>query len=266
VADADLDAAVAALDLLAPSGFEAVLAGPQVASGRGHTVARALGPEGTPVVIRPVLHGGLFGGMLGGALVDPGRARRELAVTAALRAAGAPVPRPAFAAARRAHGPVWHALVATVREDAPDALAWLETGPGAVRRAAAAAAAGRALRRFHDAGGRHADLHVKNLLVREPGGAAGLEDNGVGANQVEVVVVDLDGAARGDPPDPARRMRELARLYRSLRKRGVADAVGADALRRFLGAYVAGDAALGAALARHWPRARRRVALHALRY
>jgi aminoglycoside phosphotransferase (APT) family kinase protein len=115
------------------------------------------------------------------------------------------------------------------------------------RIAACAAAAGRAVRAFHDAGGHHADLHLKNLLV-QPG--------------ERVLVIDLDRAKVGDPPPAARRMRELMRLYRSLIKRQVFDRVGARGRAAFFDAYTDGDPQLSAALLEGWPRERRRVARH----
>lgn len=251
-----LAADLEALGWLAPEGFERMDDGHggEGDRGRGATACVALPRAGVTILVRPVLHGGVLGGLLRGALHSPERAFRELAVTAALRDAGAPVPRPALAAARRA-GLAWRARVATVFEaDAPDVVAFLARGPSPERVLRAAEACGRAIRRFHDAGGTHADLHVKNLLVRET-------DAGF-----EVVVVDLDGAGFGEPPDAARRMRELARLHRSVLKRGLTDRVGFEANRALLHGYVGDDGALGAALSRHWPRERRRVAVHALGY
>lgn len=257
-----LSADFEALGWLEPDGFDRIEGGgaresgrsARGESGRGATVRCELPRSGTTILVRSVLHGGLLGGLLGGALGSPERAFRELAVTAALREAGAPVPRPALAAARRT-GIAWNARVATVFEpDAPDVVAFLATGPSPATVARAAEACGRAIRRFHDAGGTHADLHVKNLLVRAVG------------EGFEAIVVDLDGAEIGEPPDPARRMHELARLYRSALKRGLTDRIDFEANRALLHGYVGEDNALGAALSRHWPRERRRVAVHALGY
>ncbi|HKJ24630.1 MAG TPA: lipopolysaccharide kinase InaA family protein [Myxococcota bacterium] len=244
-----------ALGWLGPGGFERIGSGGVLGeTGRGETVRCALPRSGVTIVVRSVLHGGLFGGFLRGALRSPERAFRELAVTAALREAGAPVPQPALAATRRA-GLAWNARVATVFEpDAPDVVAFLARDPAPAAIVRAAEACGRAVRRFHDAGGTHADLHVKNLLLRAAGEA------------FEAIVVDLDGAGFGEPPDAARRMHELARLHRSARKRGLGDQIGFEANRALLHGYVGSDAALGAALSRHWPRERRRVAVHALGY
>jgi hypothetical protein len=202
-----------------------------------------------------VRHGGLLAGVLGRALLGLSRPIRELRVTAALGAAGAPVPTPVLVVGERLAGPVWTAAVGTVHEeDARDGVAFLETGPDRARRLSAAAAAGRAVRRFHDAGGRHFDLHVKNLLFREtPEGT-------------EALVIDLDRARLVPRISASRRMTELMRLYRSLLKRGLLPSVGARGCARFFGAYVGGDRALRRALLAHLPREQRRVRLHAFAY
>lgn len=245
---------VAAAGWNGPAGFETLLAGEPLAAGRGATLACALPVSGGTCIVRRVLRGGLLGGTLGDRLTSPARAFEELRVTAELFGAGAPVVRPVLAAARR-RGPFWNAVVGTVlEEDAADVLVWMGSDPDRPRILRAVEACARAIRRFHDAGGRHADLHVKNLLVRERGDAC------------DAVIVDLDGARSGEAPDAARRMKELARLHRSVLKRGLADRIDHEAHRAFLAAYVAGDTGLGVDLGRHWPRERRRVAIHALRY
>jgi 3-deoxy-D-manno-octulosonic acid kinase len=250
-----LEADFEALGWLESGGFDRIGgAGTRGGSGRGETARCELPRSGVTIVVRSVLHGGLFGAVLGGTLVSPERAFRELAVTAALHDAGAPVPQPALAAARRT-GLAWNARVATVFEpDAPDVVAFLARDPSPATVARAAEACGRAIRRFHDAGGRHADLHVKNLLIRTMG------------EGFDAIIVDLDGAEFGDPPDASRRMHELARLYRSALKRGLTDRIDFEANRSLLHGYVGEDHTLGASLSRHWPRERRRVAAHALGY
>ena len=55
-------------------------------------------------------------------------------------------------------------------------------------RPASARAVGAAIRRFHDAGGEHADLQVKNLLIDERDGRS------------EVLLIDLDRARAAGPP------------------------------------------------------------------
>jgi hypothetical protein len=163
------------------------------------------------------------------------------------------VPRAVFVAARRRWGAFWTAGVATVHEEGSvDGVAFLGGAPGAERRLRACAAAGAAVRRLHDAGVRHGDLHVKNLLLREVG------------DRTETLIVDLDRARAAAGADARARMAEIMRLYRSLVRRGLADTLGPEGCQRFLDAYTRGDPRLRAALLAHLPRERRRLARHAL--
>lgn len=207
------------------------------------------------VALRGLRRGGWLGPVLGTRLAGPTRPFRELVATARLRAAGAPVPRPIFALAWR-RGIAWHAALGTgFVEGAIDAAELLASAPSRQRLHAAARAAGRALRRFHDAGGSHPDLHLGNLLVRECGGTP------------EVLIIDLDGASADAIPGAAQRMEQLMRLHRSLHKRDLLRAAGGDrASVCFLHAYVAGDRTLRGALLAHLPAEQRRLARHALLY
>jgi len=224
-------------------------------SGRAATAILALPDRAERVHLRPVRHGGLLGPLWRGAILGIARPADELRATAHLFAAGAPVPRPVLVAARRARGPFWTAVVGTQHvEGARDGIAWLASQPSRADLVRGARAAGAAIRHFHDAGGSHADLQIKNLLLREREGAA------------EVLVIDLDRARAGTPPGPARRMRELMRLVRALHKRGLAEQVGARGCAAAFSAYCAGDRALRHALLAHLPRERRRLARHARAY
>jgi len=246
---------VLALGLLAPGGLERWLASaPSAGEGRAATALASLPGGGPRVVVRRLRHGGWLGPLLGERYLDAERAARELELTARLRALGAPVPEPVFALAQR-RGLLFGLALATLYEEgAVDALAFLASAPDEGRVLRAASAFGAAVRRFHDAGGRHADLHVKNLLLRETRAGA------------DAIVIDLDRGAVATAPDPARRARELGRLWRSLAKRGVAAQVGERGVAAFLSAYCAGDRALREALGRHLPAERRRAALHGLLY
>jgi 3-deoxy-D-manno-octulosonic acid kinase len=254
VVRADWHEAVRRLALLAPGGLERwIAAAPSGGSGRAATALVGL-PGGPRVVVRRLRHGGLLAPLLGDRYASPARVLREIDATARLRDAGAPVPEPVLALARR-RGIAFSLALATVYEEgAVDALSFLASGPEEERVLRAAAAVGGALRRFHDAGGRHPDLHVKNLLLRETRAGA------------EAIVIDLDRGRAGAPPAPAARAAEIGRLGRSLLKRRVDERVGERGAAAFLAAYCAGDRALRDALMRHFPAERRKARLHALLY
>jgi tRNA A-37 threonylcarbamoyl transferase component Bud32 len=253
--DAALAEPFAALGWPQWSAVERALHGGAAGSGRTATAILALPTRAERVHLRPVRHGGLLAPIWRGAIWGVARPVAELRATAQLRAAGAPVPRPVLVVARRANGPFWSAVVGTEHvEGARDGIAWLAAKPASAELVRGARAAGAAIRRFHDAGGSHADLQIKNLLVRDRDGA------------IEVLVIDLDRARASAPPDPARRMLELMRLVRALHKRGLAAQVGARGCAAGFSAYCGGDRALRRALLAHLPRERRRLARHAWAY
>jgi 3-deoxy-D-manno-octulosonic acid kinase len=231
------------------------LRAPDEPHGRGPTIVVPIPGSDSRLHLRPVRHGGWFGGVLGNAMLGLRRPIDELRVTASLAERGAPVPSPALVIAERS-GPFWNATVGTVFEpDTVDGIAFLSGSPdrGAVIRAAAAA--GRAVSCFHRQGGSHADLHIGNLLIRiKPDG------------ETEVVVIDLDRARDLEPVDSSQRMRELMRLQRSLIKRRFVQTVGARGLARFLAEYTGGDRRLRRELLSHLGRERLRIALHAVLY
>jgi 3-deoxy-D-manno-octulosonic acid kinase len=244
------------LPWLEPDGLERLFATSEVgAAGRDPTARIEVPGASDSVVLRRLLHGGLLGPLLGGAFLGLGRPLRELTVTATLRRAGAPVPRPALVVGRRLWGPLWRSAVGTLHEpDTVDALAFLQDRPEPARVLRVCAAVGRAVRRFHDAGGRHADLHVKNLLVRECDDA------------VQAVVIDLDKARVTPGLTPGERMSQIMRLFRSLLKRGVFPSVGPRGCARFFGAYCGDDRLLRRALWSRVDRELRVVALHSWHY
>ncbi len=242
------------LGLLEPDGLARLLAraepGPR---GRARTARVALA-DARWLLFRPVRHGGVHARAWGDRWLGIGRPFAELRVAARLLAAGAPVARPALVAGERRRG-LWRTAVATWYEPCTlDAGTFLAGAPDAARIARAAAAAGAALRSFHDAGGRHRDLHAGNLLVRED------------ATGAAVLLVDLDRARCGSPPRSSARFAEMMRLYRSLAKRGLTAALGPRGCVAFLRAYTRSDRRLRHALLRHLPRERRRLALHRIGY
>ena len=245
---------VTGLRLLESGGLQRALANPTGPRGRCATAIVPLTGSNLRLHLRPFRHGGWLGSLRGHALVGLGRPIAELRTTLTLAAWGAPVPTPALVAAQRV-GPLWSVTLGTIFEEgALDAAVWLASTPSRDRLLRAAAAAGSAIRRFHDAGGRHRDLHIGNLLVRERAGTA------------EVLVVDLDRARVAKSVRPARRMRELMRLHRSLVKRRQIEAIGVRGFSRFLESYTRGDRRLRDQLLSHLPRERLRTALHAAGY
>jgi hypothetical protein len=254
VVEAALEPAAEALGLLEDDALERAFAAP-AGRGRAPTALLEIAPGGPRLHLRRLVHGGVLGPLLGASFLGMDRPLAELDVTQRLREAGAPVPRPALALGRRRLGPLRACAVATYFEEATrDAAGFLAAAPDARAIQRAAVAAGQAVRRFHDAGGRHADLHVKNLLLREEAGGVGC------------VVVDLDKARVASDPTPAERMTELMRLFRSLVKRGLLDRVGARGCARFFSAYCGDDRRLRAAMRRRLRAELRRVALHRVGY
>jgi hypothetical protein len=242
------------LGLVAPDALERAFAAPS-GEGRAPTSLLSVAATGARLHVRRLVHGGVLGPLLGTRFLGFARPLAELEVTQRLRDAGAPVPRPAFALARRVAGPLRHLAFATYFEEGTeDAAAFLAAKPDSARLDRALVAAGRAIRVFHDAGGRHADLHVKNLLLREAAGATAC------------IVIDLDKARTASDATPAERMAELMRLFRSLVKRGFLDAIGARGCARFFTAYCGDDRRLRAAMHRRLLPELRKVELHRVGY
>ena len=255
IVDAGFADAVRRLGLLERGVLEDLIRNGSVGGGRVPNAVVPLPGRPERLHLRAFHHGGLLGQLRGDRLLGLGRPLSELRVSARLRAAGAPVARPLLVAGRRCAGPLWRAVVGTLHEEAAiDGGAFLAAPPDALRLLRAARATGAAVRRLHEAGGRHADLHVGNILLREHGGGT------------EALLIDFDRARIGDRPGPRARMAEIMRLYRSLLKRGLLETLGAAGCRAFLAGYTGGDRTLRRALLRHLPRERRRIAIHRLGY
>jgi 3-deoxy-D-manno-octulosonic acid kinase len=198
--------------------------------GRGKPVSFPVpGDPPLRVLARRYLRGGLLRGVASGLFPGAGRFLRELRVAAELSRAGAPVPEPlglvvVEAGAGTAKG--W--FLSREIEGAEDLRSvLLRLLPGDPARRAALEAAGRAVRRLHDAGALHADLHVKNVLLPKEGG--------------EAVIVDLDGARlleKGLTRD--QRAAQIQRLDRSLVKLDVKAGVSVSRVdrRRLVLAYM----------------------------
>lgn len=247
------------LKLHEPGGLQKLLtsrSASRQSGGRAGSWQIELPKSGRRIHLRPIAHGGLLRRLTGRRLLGLGRPLAELEVTAQLLARGVAVPEPVGIVARR-RGLFWEASLATGFEvGSASGGAFLCSGTRRSRVIEASRAAGRAIRGFHDAGARHPDLHVDNLLVLEA------DDS----QSPRVVVIDLDGVRIVRKVAARRRMAELMRLYRSLRKRRLLGAGSARVCAAFFGAYCAGDRALRSALLANVRREQLRIAAHALAY
>jgi len=231
--------------------FRASFAAPRVRGDPGIVLSLADLPR--PLHLRRLRHGGALGDLLGERFAGIGRAQHEIEVNRRLEQARAPVPTPVCALAYRRRGISFSQLaVGTLYEEGSEnAAEFLARAPGEAQVSRICRAAGEAIRRFHDAGGRHADLHLGNLLITR--GEA-------------LRVIDLDRCRFGSAPGATRRMRELMRLRRSLTKRGLEAGIGDAGFCLFFDSYAHSEEPLRRELLRSLRRERRRMRLHSWRY
>ncbi|MGH8273035.1 MAG: 3-deoxy-D-manno-octulosonic acid kinase [Gammaproteobacteria bacterium] len=174
-------------------------AGEPVGKGRGQVVSAG---EGGRWVLRHYHRGGFPGRFIRDAYFWHGaqatRPVRELRVLSELFAHGAPVVRPVAARVLRA-GLLYRGDILTERVSDARTLGACATelGPEDWKRI------GKAIRRFHEAGGWHADLNAHNILVAPS----------------DVFIIDLDHGRLVTPGAQSQR-RNLERLERSLVKLG----------------------------------------------
>lgn len=190
-------APLAALDRFRPSGHV----------GRGRPHALELGGE--RIVAKSMRRGGLAGRVLRGWFLGAARARRLVELHERLQAAGAPVPELAFVRIRR--GPLGLvALDCGTREieGALDGVAYLRATPAGRELRRALEATGRAVAELHRCGIEHADLNVRNVLLR-PGSTPA------------AFLIDLEKSFRHEPLPRAAIVRNLERLARSAAKLGL---------------------------------------------
>jgi 3-deoxy-D-manno-octulosonic acid kinase len=211
-------------------------------------------------IVRSFHHGGWLRFLGERLYLAPARPFRELLLSCRLRSAGFPTPRVVAARAVRAGILGWRLALVSARVeggiDGAHVLERMRRGELAhSERRRVFVTAGALIGRLHAAGLWHADLNPRNLLFSP--------------DHASAWILDLDRSRIGPPLAPRRRLDNLRRLYRSVRRR---EARGRSFLRRgdylrFLRAY------LGAAdPARSWradwvallARERRRAPLHRL--
>jgi 3-deoxy-D-manno-octulosonic acid kinase len=192
----------------------------------GRAAIEVLDTPAGQIVAKALSRGGLLGGWLPDLFVDGQRPWREAMLAEDLAGMGCPTPAVVAVRSTTSALGLSRLELATARvEGARDLLEALFADADArplVR------LTGRTLRKLHDAGLRHRDLQVKNLLIPEdPAGGA--------------VVIDLDRCTLGGALDEEERVASLTRFARSLVKRGVVGgAWGPQDCRAFLDAYGSG--------------------------
>jgi hypothetical protein len=139
--------------------------------GRGVACSIALPATGTRAVVRHNRHGGLLAPLTRDLFLPPTRAPRELEISLRLRSLGIATPEvlmygtsPAPLGFRRAD------VVTRQIEGGRDLAAFMSPHTEAGERTAAWAATRALVRRMNDAGVRHHDLNVKNVLLASTGG------------------------------------------------------------------------------------------------
>ena len=201
-----------------------------LAGGRGGACVLRGAPR--VVVVRPYRRGGLPARCVRDTYFGwTPRPFRELRVTEALRRRGAPVP-PVLAGAVHWRAPACYRawLVTEYVPDSQNLWQWATHHAGAAN-AHVFAAVGRAIRCLHEAGGRHPDLNLHNIL---------LCPSAHGTDVPRVLFLDFD-RARLDPSRLRPATAELDRLTRSARKLDPTGqcVTGAD-LRALRAAYAEG--------------------------
>ena len=195
---------VAAEHLTDATGFQgAMAAARRVPGGRGAN--RILDSSGTAIRIRPCRHGGILGETLGDRFLTSSRPLREFRIWTVLRERGVPLPTPVFAVSQRRRLLWRSAFGALDLAEAQDGAAWLETRPDTQQIRSVCVAFARMLRRFHDAGAIHGDLHLRNVLI---------QPDHYDAISTRLVFIDLDRTRLVKSATPRQRLQELMRFAR----------------------------------------------------
>jgi len=178
---------------------------------RGRTSLRSLRlKNGERVLLRRYRHGGALRGLTGDIFFTwPPRPFRELLVTEELRRRGIPTVEVYGACVEPLLGPFYRGWLATrALEGAQDLWAALQSGlVREVGEEAALRAVAKSLQALHRQGVCHADLNLKNILLRRENGG------------VTAYIIDFDNAklVLGSLPFPLAQ-KNLDRLLRSTRK------------------------------------------------
>jgi hypothetical protein len=175
--------------------------------GRGLAYAIALPATGTHAVVRHNRHGGMLAPFTRDLFLPPTRAPRELEIAQRLHALGVPTPEVLMYGTSSAPFPFRRADVVTREiEGGRDLSTYMARDVTQAERTDAWAATCALVKRMNDAGVRHHDLNVKNVLLA-PGGAA-----------LDAYLLDVDRVTFGTPGSLGVVAGNAARLRRSARK------------------------------------------------
>jgi tRNA A-37 threonylcarbamoyl transferase component Bud32 len=201
------------------------------ASGEGRGPVSRFALRGIPVIGKRSRHGGAAG-ILGGMFIGRRRGLDQIQAAERLRRAGVATPA-ILAVGVKAAGPLVLSQV-IVAEEVVGALSLLASARNGTRaQRELLRAAGEAVRRMHDAGFRHADLNVGNILMVEA------------TEGPRIHVVDLEKGVFRERLHVAERAGNIARLLRSyLKWLDDHEPLSARQELRFLRAYCRADRAL----------------------
>jgi lipopolysaccharide kinase (Kdo/WaaP) family protein len=176
-------------------------------SGRGIAYSIALPVSGTRVVVRHNRHGGLLAPLTRDLFLPPTRAPHELGIALRLRELG--VPTPEIIMYGTAPAPFLFQRADVVTREVPaarDLSEYLSADTSEPSRRAAWAATRALVATMNEAGVRHHDLNVKNVLVAES------------AEGLTAFLLDVDRVTFGTPRSEEVAAANAARLLRSARK------------------------------------------------
>lgn len=211
---------------------EAATHAPRAPDRAGRGDLRLVELDGARLLCKRMEHGGLLARLLGGLYLDPRKPLNEMRVVNHALACGVPVAEVPAVLVKRAVPPLYRYWVfSTELAGTVDLLTWLRTRPPREERIPAIAATARAVRAMHDAGLFHADLHLKNILVRLAGPQA-----------PDAFIIDFDKAVLAPRMSIQRRFSNLRRLWKSAEKaRSAGFRITRSDMVRFLVEYAGPD-------------------------
>jgi tRNA A-37 threonylcarbamoyl transferase component Bud32 len=213
--------------LLNPNGLWKETPAPGQLTGRGEVLI-IKGRRGE-VAVKQYRHGGLLRRLTGDLFFFGSRPFQELAVTEKVRAAGVPTWDILAAIMERGWGGWYRGyLITTYLAAATDLISYLDQEPRGEKRRRVIGKTGEAVKKMHQAGIYHADLHLKNFLV---------EDGGR-----KVYLIDFDKSTAFTHLGPSQRIKNLMRLDRSAEKlKRLGLSLTEKDKSTFCRAYTAGD-------------------------